>query len=393
MTSSKSSKSKSRQSQLTVVPRQVSAPAVEPPTLTVAAQRLDNQPSPRLRQKPRPAGPLASLSLYLLRLLILGVGISTIAGTVLTVVKPTGVFGQASRHPQSPANSSSPESQPATSSGASPIPLKEELPLKKKLTAIVAKYPKIQPQAFFIDLDTGAYVDLKAEVPIAAASTIKIPVLVAFLQAADAGKVHLDEMLVMTKEVKAGGSGDMQYQPLGKKYTALETATKMIAISDNTATNMLIERLGGKAALNQQFQKWGLGATAIKNPLPDLEGTNTTSPRDLAKLLEKVNQGELLSLKSRDRLLSIMEQTQTRTLLPQGLEAGAAIAHKTGDIGTVLGDAGLVDMPTGKRYIGAILAKRPYNDSAARSLIQQMSQTAYQHFKWYRPRPLLKQGE
>jgi beta-lactamase class A len=265
--------------------------------------------------------------------------------------------------------------------------------LKKKLTAIVAKYPKIQPQAFFVDLDTGAYVDLKAEVPIAAASTIKIPVLVAFLQAADAGKVHLDEMLVMTKDVKAGGSGDMQYQPLGKKYSALETATKMIAISDNTATNMLIERLGGKAALNQQFQKWGLGATAIKNPLPDLEGTNTTSPRDLAKLLEKVNQGELLSLKSRDRLLSIMEQTQTRTLLPQGLEAGAAIAHKTGDIGTVLGDAGIVDMPSGKRYIGAILAKRPYNDSAARSLIQQMSQTAYQHFKWYRPRPLLKQGE
>jgi beta-lactamase class A len=172
-----------------------------------------------------------------------------------------------------------------------------------------------------------------------------------------------------------------------KSLTALETVTKMIVISDNTATNMIIQRLGGQAIVNQRFQSWGLTQTHLKNPLPDLAGTNQTSARDLVRVLFKVNQGEILSLKSRDRLLGIMEATKTKSLLPQGLEAGAIIAHKTGDIGTVLGDAGIVDMPTGKRYIGAVLATRPYNDLAARTLIQEISRTVYQHFKGTTPAP------
>ena len=62
-----------------------------------------------------------------------------------------------------------------------------------------------------------------------------------------------------------------------------------------------------------------------------------------------------------------MEGTVTKTLLPQGIEKDAVIAHKTGDIGTVLGDAGIIDMPNGKRYIAAVMVKRPYNDPAARN--------------------------
>jgi len=150
---------------------------------------------------------------------------------------------------------------------------------------------------------------------------------------------------------------------------------------------MLIKRMGGKKALNQRFQAWGLTSTVINNPLPDLEGTNTTSPRDLVTILGKVNQGELLSLRSRDRLLNIMQETRTRTLLPQGIEKSADIAHKTGDIGSMLADAGIIDMPNGKRYLGAVMVKRPHNDSNARTLIQQISRTAYQHFKWYQTQP------
>jgi beta-lactamase class A len=134
-------------------------------------------------------------------------------------------------------------------------------------------------------------------------------------------------------------------------------------------------------------------ATVINNVLPDLEGTNTTSPQDLALLMAKISQGELVSLRSRDRLLGIMEKTKTRTLLPQGIEKDATIAHKTGDIGSVLGDAGLIDIPTGKRYVGAVLTKRPHNDIAGRKIIQEMSRTAYQHFKFYLPRPTPKPDE
>jgi beta-lactamase class A len=214
-------------------------------------------------------------------------------------------------------------------------------------------------------------------------------VLVAFFQDVDAGKIYLDEKLTISPSNIGSGSGGMQYQPVGTQYSAINTATEMIINSDNTATNMIIERLGGKDELNRRFKEWGLDVTVINNPLPDLEGTNITSPRDLAMILVKVNQGELISLRSRDRLLEIMRQTRTRTLLPQGIEKDASIAHKTGDIGTVLGDAGIVDIPTGKRYIGSVLVKRSHNDYSARTLIQEISRTSYQHLKWYSPHPPL----
>jgi beta-lactamase class A len=371
-----------------------------PRTSLIASERSDLNRNPRRREKRRPPSALTSVTIYMIRLLIMGVGIGAIAGTVLTFLDPTSPLA-AYLHPTQPAKDK--EGEPKSPQAAlqatqmsaaastsplvtTPLSLSEELlPLNKKIEALAAKSPKLQPGAFFVDVDNGNYVDFKAENVFSAASTIKLPILVAFFQDVDAGKIRLDEKLTMTKEVIGGGSGKMQYQKLGSKYTALETATQMIIISDNTATNMLIARLGGKEALNQRFQEWGLTSTAIGNPLPDLEGTNTTSPKDLATVLMKVNQGDLISLKSRDRLLNIMVQTRTRTLLPQGLEEDATIAHKTGDIGSILGDAGIIDMPSGKRYIGAVIVKRPHNDSAARTLIQQISKTAYQHFKWYQP--------
>jgi beta-lactamase class A len=351
-------------------------------TLTVPTKTVNPEKRSRPRERRRPANPVATLLLYIIRLSILGVGIGAIAGTVLTVIKPN--FSSVANSSKPPATTPKIAVAASNQESESELTLTQELPaLQTKINALAAKYPKLEPGAFFVDLDNGAYVSVKGDAIFSAASTIKIPVLIAFFQDVDAGKIRLDEMLTMKKELIGGGSGDMQYQQPGKKYTALETATKMSVISDNTATNMLIERLGGKEALNQRFREWGLGSTVINNWLPDLEGTNTTTPKDLANLLAKVDRGEIISTRSRDRMMNIMRDTHTRTLLPQGLEKDAIIAHKTGDIGTVLGDAGIIDMPNGKRYIGSVLVKRPHNDYSARTLVQEISRTVYQHFKWY----------
>jgi beta-lactamase class A len=66
------------------------------------------------------------------------------------------------------------------------------------------------------------------------------------------------------------------------------------------------------------------------------------------------------------------------------LGEGAIIAHKTGNIGSMLADVGLVAMPTGKRYIISVMVKRPFNDTTAQEFIRQISQTAYDYF--YQPR-------
>ncbi len=339
------------------------------------------------------------------RLTIFGVGIGTIFGSFLANIDLTKPFFPKVNIPlvEKIAQSTTSQNQEVaptrekkpvayTPEVTNPDQLKfsEELTaLRQKFDTLKAKYPSLDFSAFFVDLDNGAYVNYNGIAPIPAASTIKIPLLVAFLQDVDEGKVYLDEKLTMTETTRVTGSGSMQYQPVHTQFSALYTATEMIISSDNAATEMIIERLGGKDALNKRFQEWGLESTVIRNLLPDLEGTNTTSTRDLAILLAKVNQGDLLSVRSRDRLLEIMRRTKTRTLLPEGIEENAVIAHKTGDIGTYLGDAGIIDMPSGKRYIGAVIVKRPYNDVSGRLLIQDISRTAYQHFKWYLPRPSL----
>ncbi|MBE9191760.1 serine hydrolase [Gloeocapsopsis crepidinum LEGE 06123] len=314
--------------------------------------------------------------LYTFRLLILGVGVGAIAGTLLSVLDPTNRIK--AETPTAETHSEVTEVAIVPGSG---LKLTQQMSsLKTTVEQLAAKQKNLLPGVFFVDLDTGGYLDVNGNTTFASASMIKVPILVAFFQDVDAGKIRLDESLTLKKELIGGGSGDMQYKPLETKFTALETATKMIVISDNTATNLLIERMGGVAALNERFLSWGLTATQIRNLLPDLEGTNTTSPKDLAHLMALVNEGDLMSVRSRDRLLDIMQRTVTNTLLPRGLGEGATIAHKTGDIGSLVGDVGLVDMPNGKRYIAVAMVKRPHNDGRAQELIRQISRAAYQEF-------------
>ncbi len=368
------------------------------------AKTVTEPRKPLSNSSKRSPNPLTQLLLYILRIGIMGVGIGAIAGTTLTIINPEDILaaytkasqliipsGEKNKENKENKAEKTEKTEKLTPKSSTTVPVSKELiALKEKIQKIDAEYPNVKPQAWFIDLDNGAYVTYNGTQTVPAASTIKIPVLVAFFEEVDAGNIHLDQMLTMTKDVMVSGSGDMQYMGVNKKFTALEVARKMIVISDNTATEMLVKQIGGKEVLNERFKKWGMKHTEINNILPDLEGTNKTSSEDLSKLLARIERGDLISARSRDRLISIMEGTRTRTLLPQGLEKKANIAHKTGDIGTIIGDAGIIDMPTGKRYIGAVFAERAYNDVAGRHLIQDISRTVYQHFKHYEPRPVPK---
>lgn len=344
---------------------------------------LASSPQPRNYPGRRPQKRSWNLAVYVIRLLILGIGIGVIAGTLLSALDPSMHASDVKKIAKGETQENPSKTKPVT-----PLPLAQEiLPLKAQLQALVAQNPTLQPGVFVVDLDSGTFLDWQSSATYAAASTIKVPILVAFFQDVDEGKIRLDEMLTLQPEMIATGSGDLQYKSPGTQYTALEVATKMIRISDNSATNMLIARLGGAEALNQRFRSWGLAITALHNPLPDVEGTNTTSPQDLAKLMTLVNQGELMSLRSRDRLLDIMQRIETESHLPQGLGAGATIAHKTGRIGELLAEVGLVDMPNGKRYIIAVMVKRADNDARAQELIRQISRLTYDYFNQPHPTP------
>jgi beta-lactamase class A len=239
------------------------------------------------------------------------------------------------------------------------------------------KYKNLDPGAFILDLDTGDFASVNGDKVFPTASVIKLPILVAFLQDVEAGKISLSETLTMTRDVVVGGSGYMQDAPIGSKYSAREVATNMITTSDNTATNMVIKRMGGIDVVNRRFQTWGLNKTRIRNWLPDLKGTNTTTPQELIKVMGMLEQGELLS-SQKATAINIMQRVKNNKLLPQGLGTGARIAHKTGDIGFLLGDSGIVYMPNGKRYLIAVLVNsRVYDDYDAVYYIRDVSRIVY----------------
>ncbi|MGG6267409.1 serine hydrolase [Leptolyngbya sp. AN03gr2] len=345
-------------------------------------RRLEVVPSPEVRRTPPVRKPPAPKSrsalafLYGTRLLILGVGIGVIAGTSLSIWDPATRFGGTPQPEKT--EQASPSPSPAV---ASQLQLNQEITgLKTQIQTAIASQTQLAPGFMIVDADTHAYVDINGSNPLPAASTIKFPLLVAFFQAVDEGKIRLDEPLTMRKELVATEAGELQNLPVGSQFPAIEVATKMIDISDNTATNMIIDRLGGKDAVNQRFQSWGLTNTAIQNMLPDLPGTNTSSPRDMVALLDAVNRGELVTMRSHDRMLNIMRKVVNNSLLPQGLGEGSVIAHKTGDIGIMLGDVGMIDLPNGKRYLMAAMVKRPHNDDRAGDLIRQVSKMTFQYF-------------
>jgi beta-lactamase class A len=258
-----------------------------------------------------------------------------------------------------------------------PFALKEPATeLTQQLTEVANK-PKLHAGIFIAEPDTGRYVDIDSHRAYSAASMIKLPVLVSLLRAIDGGQVRFDQMLTIRDDLKGGGSGYLQYRPSNTKISLADTAQLMMTISDNTATNMIIDLLGGKERCNADFAQWGLANTRINDWLPDLAGTNITSPYDLALLLAKVDSGQLLSTGSRSWLFATLEKNKIRTLLPQGIPPGCKIADKTGDIASLVGDAGIITTPTGKRYIAVVAVERPWNDRRANAMIREISKCAY----------------
>ncbi len=364
-----------------------SAPARIPDTRSRPNTKKAPLPKPRPQASQRPGKRSAPRSVpplvYATRLLILGVGIAVICGTLLSVVNAVSRASTVAAEEQTTAGQKNPD---AESASAAPVTgevlqLNQELAaLKTQVQVLATENPSLTAGVFLVDLDTGSYLNFNGDTAFASASTIKVPILVAFFQAVDEGKVKLDQTLTLKSEHIGGGSGEMQDDAPGKKYSALEVAKKMIVVSDNTATNMMIELLGGAEMLNQLFANWGLRATVIRNNLPDLEGTNTTSPQDLINIIAQIDRGNLVSVKSRDRILQIMRQTKNDSLLPRGLGEGSVIAHKTGNIDTMLADAGMVDLPNGKRYLVAVMVKHPpETEKPAQILIRDISRMSYRY--------------
>lgn len=242
-------------------------------------------------------------------------------------------------------------------------------------------------------LETGARVNHNADTVFFTASTLKVPLLVELYRQVDAGIIDVNQRIDLTDALRVPGSGILKELASGLQSTVHDLAMLMIIISDNTATDILYNRVGGDN-INNTMRQLGLTHTHIpmtcrellysitglevENPMHTyqlasdrlknrefvLEGdgfsedkSDVSSPNDMCRLLELIYDGDILSPQSREAVLDILRRQQLSTVIPHALPAGTVVAHKTGSYHTVRCDVGIVFSPTGP-YTVAIMAKQ-----------------------------------
>ncbi len=249
--------------------------------------------------------------------------------------------------------------------------------LKNDLVSLMGQYQNIKPALYVWEYDQGMYVDINANEIYPAASIIKLPVLVRMFKSIEANQFTIYDEMKMTEPYRSSGSGNLQYSQAGRSYTMDYLAKIMIQDSDNTSTNMIMSKLGGMDDVNIGLREWGISKTYVRTWLPDLGGTNKTTASDIAKILYNLDNPGFLNINSREYIIDYMSHVKNDRLIQAGLGEGALFIHKTGDIGSMLGDAGIVFAPNGKKYIVVILAKRPHNSYQGKDFIVKASELIY----------------
>ncbi len=251
--------------------------------------------------------------------------------------------------------------------------------LETRLHQLMQSYKSIQPSIYVWEYENGKYANINADEIYPTASIIKIPVLIEMFRSIEAGQFKLYDRMTMSEFYRTGGSGSLQFKATNSEYNMDTLARHMIEESDNTSTNMIMAKIGGKHSVNRSIKNWGLQKTRIENWLPDLGGGNVSTAREMSIMLYNINNESLLNINSRESIVDYMSHVKNNRLIAAGLPTNAQFIHKTGDIGSMLGDAGIVYAPNGKRYIVTIFAKRPYNSPQGKEFIVQASKIIYDY--------------
>jgi beta-lactamase class A len=200
------------------------------------------------------------------------------------------------------------------------------------------------------NLLTGAEVAHHADVRFPTASTIKTAVMVeAYHQAAE-GKLPLDTSVTLADHEKVGGSGVMNGMAAGAKLTVADLIHLMIVVSDNTATNLLVSRLGTQR-IDERLVAYGLKDTKIFRPTfrdgkPDIHpalerefGLGMATPREMATLMALIAEGKAVNATASAAMLATLRRQQDRNMIPRFLPETLRIGNKTGTDSEKLPDA------------------------------------------------------
>ncbi len=191
-----------------------------------------------------------------------------------------------------------------------------------------------------------------------AASTIKLVILVALARALDDGRLRLDQRSPVLPAQKVGGSGVLNWLEPGLDLTLQDHAWLMIAISDNTASNVLIDILG-LPSIHEEQQSLGLVSTSLNRRflerLPDQDAPeNVATAADLTAILNAIADGSAASPERCEWMLTLLGDQQVTDRLARHLPDGVTFAGKSGWVKGISHDAGLLRGPGGEAAVAVM---------------------------------------
>src|SRR5258708_8478863 len=206
---------------------------------------------------------------------------------------------------------------------------------------------------------------LRADDALPAASLAKLPIAVELMRRADLGQFDLAERLETSAEPRVGGGGMLDYLDPGTQLTLADLCLLMLAVSDNTAANFLLD-LVGMGEVNETMARLGFTQTHLARRFMDWEARaarreNLTSATDCVHL-PALMPGR--SLTRADRIRAMLAAQQVADDIRAWLPAGAALAHKTGELPDVFADAGILSGPGGACVFCVLTAEQPHLPTA-----------------------------
>src|SRR5205807_2147207 len=240
-----------------------------------------------------------------------------------------------------------------------------------------------------LDLTDGKQILIHADDVFPQASSIKIAVLAELYHQAQqsaagvSGKAKLTDLYTMNAADLVADSDIMGgLTPGVTRITNRDLATMMVAVSDNSATNVLIDRVGMQN-VNALMDSLGLSHTRLRRKMMDVKAAgegreNISTPREMMTLLEAIYQGKVLNKEMTDDFLKMLS-THKESFIPRDLPDDVRIANKPGELEAVRNDSGIV-FAKNRPYVICVMTTYLKNEREGEEAITRVSALAYRMF-------------
>lgn len=284
-------------------------------------------------------------------------------------------------------------STPSAGSSAIPSAPGDTLSLRRALESALQGYPGVAGVSVR-NLRTGESLSIRGHEPFPSASLVKVPVLVALLDRVHAGEVSLDERMGMIGRDRVGGSGVLRHMAPGIPVTVGDAAWLMITISDNTATNLILDKINVRTVW-EKMESLGLPHTKIhsktflRNTSVAMDssvkyGLGVATPDEMVQLFSLLHEGRAVSPSLDSLALEMLRANQDGAKLVRWLPEGVRAAHKSGDVDRARSDCGILygdEAPVAVCVMTRENVATTYAvDAPAHLLIARIGREAFRHY-------------